>query len=132
MPRIKPPPAKAAPETPEIEDFVPPVGAIEIARSYGATTVALTRPKTPLAAAAEVVIPIVIPEDANALMPTASRYAHMAVIDTVATDPEASLQNPSDIERRAAGEEDNAVLIGRIRRLPEIGADVERIEAIDA
>src|SRR5713226_5863275 len=30
MPRIKPPPAKAAPETPEIEDFVPPVGAIEI------------------------------------------------------------------------------------------------------
>jgi DNA-binding MurR/RpiR family transcriptional regulator len=32
-----------------------------------------------------VVIPIVIPEDANALMPTASRYAHMAVIDTVAT-----------------------------------------------
>jgi len=61
------------------------IGAIEIARSYGATTVALTRPKTPLAAAAEVVIPIVIPEDANALMPTASRYAHMAVIDTVAT-----------------------------------------------
>jgi RpiR family transcriptional regulator, carbohydrate utilization regulator len=42
------------------------IGAIEIARSYGATTVALTRPKTPLAAAAEVVIPIVIPEDANA------------------------------------------------------------------
>ena len=43
------------------------IAAIEIARSYGATTVALTRPKTPLAAAAEVVIPIVIPEDANAL-----------------------------------------------------------------
>jgi RpiR family transcriptional regulator, carbohydrate utilization regulator len=38
------------------------IGAIEIAR---ATTVALTRPKTPLAAAAEVVIPIAIPEDAN-------------------------------------------------------------------
>ena len=63
----------------------PVVGAIEIARSYGATTIALTRPETPLAAAAEVVIPVVVPEDANALMPTASRYAHMAVIDTVAT-----------------------------------------------
>src|SRR5258705_4684520 len=30
MPRIKPPPAKAAPETPEIEEYVAPVGAIEI------------------------------------------------------------------------------------------------------
>jgi len=62
----------------------PVIGAIEIARSYGATTIALTRPETPLAAAAEIVIPIVIPEDANALMPTASRYAHLAVMDTIA------------------------------------------------
>jgi DNA-binding MurR/RpiR family transcriptional regulator len=61
------------------------VGAIEIARSYGAATIALTRPETPLAAAADIVIPVEVPEDANALMPTASRYAHMAVIDTIAT-----------------------------------------------
>ena len=61
------------------------VGAIEIARSYGATTIALTRPDTPLAVAAEIVIPIAIAEDANALLPTTSRYAHMAVIDTIAT-----------------------------------------------
>jgi DNA-binding MurR/RpiR family transcriptional regulator len=63
----------------------PVVGAIDIARSYGAKTIALTRPETPLAAAADLVIPIVVPEDANALMPTASRYAHMAVVDTIAT-----------------------------------------------
>jgi RpiR family transcriptional regulator, carbohydrate utilization regulator len=63
----------------------PVIDAIEIARSYGATTIALTRPNTPLAAVAEVVIPVVIPEHANALMPTASRYAHMAVVDTIAT-----------------------------------------------
>jgi RpiR family carbohydrate utilization transcriptional regulator len=63
----------------------PVVGAIDIARSYGAKTIALTRPETPLAAAADLIIPIVIPEDANALMPTASRYAHMAVVDTIAT-----------------------------------------------
>ena len=63
----------------------PVIGAIEIARSYGATTIALTRPSTPLAAAAEVVIPVVTPEHTIALMPTASRYAHMAVIDTIAT-----------------------------------------------
>lgn len=61
------------------------VGAIEIARSYGATTIALTRPGAPLAVAAEIVIPIAIAEDANALLPTTSRYAHMAVIDTIAT-----------------------------------------------
>jgi DNA-binding MurR/RpiR family transcriptional regulator len=63
----------------------PVVGAIDIARSYGAKTIALTRPETPLAAAADLVIPIVVPEDANALMPTDSRYAHMAVVDTIAT-----------------------------------------------
>jgi DNA-binding MurR/RpiR family transcriptional regulator len=63
----------------------PVVDAVKIARSYGATTIALTRPQTPLADAAETVIPVVVPEDANALMPTASRYAQMAVIDTIAT-----------------------------------------------
>ncbi len=63
----------------------PVVDAVKIGRSYGATTIALTQPKTPLAEAAEIVIPVVVPEDANALMPTASRYAHLAVIDTIAT-----------------------------------------------
>lgn len=63
----------------------PVVGAIEIARSYGATTIAITRPNTPLAAVADIVIPVTILEDNNALMPTSSRYAHMAVIDTIAT-----------------------------------------------
>jgi DNA-binding MurR/RpiR family transcriptional regulator len=63
----------------------PVVGAVEIARSYGATTIALTRPGTPLAEVAEIVIPVAIAEDANVLMPTSSRYAHMAVIDTIAT-----------------------------------------------
>jgi RpiR family transcriptional regulator, carbohydrate utilization regulator len=63
----------------------PVVGAVEIARSFGATTIALTRPGTPLGEASEMLLPIVVPEDANALIPTASRYAHMAVIDTLAT-----------------------------------------------
>jgi DNA-binding MurR/RpiR family transcriptional regulator len=63
----------------------PVIGAVQIARSYGATTIALTRSGTPLARAAEIVIPVAIAEDHNALMPTSSRYAHMAVIDTLAT-----------------------------------------------
>ena len=45
----------------------PVIGAIEIARSYGATTIALTRPGTPLAEAAEIVIPVAIAEDAQRL-----------------------------------------------------------------
>ena len=61
------------------------VGAVEIARSFGAMTIALTRPGTPLALASEIVIPMSVPEDANALIPTAFRYAYMAIIDTIAT-----------------------------------------------
>jgi len=60
------------------------VQAVEIAESFGATTIAMTRPGTALAKAAGIVIPIVIAEDGNILLPTPSRYAHMAVIDTIA------------------------------------------------
>src|SRR5438045_6557030 len=62
----------------------PVVEAVEIARSFGATTVALTRPDTPLAAAAQILIPMIIPEGENVLVPTPSRYAHLGVIDTLA------------------------------------------------
>jgi RpiR family carbohydrate utilization transcriptional regulator len=62
----------------------PVVEAIEIARSFGAATVALTRPGTPLAKIAEIVIPMEIGEGPNVLVPTPSRYAHLAVIDTLA------------------------------------------------
>jgi RpiR family carbohydrate utilization transcriptional regulator len=62
----------------------PVVEAVEIARSFGASTVAITRPGTPLAKTAEIVIAVSIAEDSNILLPTASRYAHLAVIDTLA------------------------------------------------
>lgn len=61
------------------------VEAVQIAASFGTTTIALTRPNTPLAKAAAIVIPITIAEDDNVLVPTPSRYAHMAVIDTIAS-----------------------------------------------
>jgi DNA-binding MurR/RpiR family transcriptional regulator len=61
------------------------VDAVEIARSFGATTIALTRPGTPLAGKAEIVIGITIPEADDILRPTPSRYAHMAIVDTIAT-----------------------------------------------
>src|SRR5437868_5400837 len=54
----------------------PVIEAVEIARSFGAATVALTRPGTPLAQAAQIVIPMTIAEGENVLVPTPSRYAH--------------------------------------------------------
>ncbi|MDP1732047.1 MAG: MurR/RpiR family transcriptional regulator [Devosia sp.] len=60
------------------------VEAIEIASTFGAATVVLTRPNTPLARAGGIVIPVTIAEDENILLPTPSRYAHLAVIDTIA------------------------------------------------
>ncbi len=62
----------------------PVVEAMEIARSFGAKTIALTRPGTPLSAAAEIVIAVTIAEGPDVMMPTPSRYAHMAIIDTLA------------------------------------------------
>ncbi|WP_051249492.1 SIS domain-containing protein [Inquilinus limosus] len=61
------------------------VESAEIARQYGATVIALTRPDTPLAHAADIVLAAAPPEDADIFKPTASRLAHMAVIDVIAT-----------------------------------------------
>jgi len=69
----------------------PVVEAVEIARSFGATTIALTRPATPLAAAADIVIAVTVPEVDDILKPSRSRYAHMAIVDTLATGVAASL-----------------------------------------
>lgn len=69
----------------------PVIEAVEIARSFGATTVALTRPATPLAAVAEHVIAVTVPEVEDVLRPTPSRYAHMAIVDTIATGVAARL-----------------------------------------
>jgi DNA-binding MurR/RpiR family transcriptional regulator len=69
----------------------PVIEAVEIARSFGAKTIALTRAGTPLAAVAEIVIAVTIPEVDDVLHPTPSRYAHMAIIDTIATGVAARL-----------------------------------------
>jgi len=59
--------------------------AVKIATSFGASVVAITRPGTPVAMGASIVISMVIAEDDNVMVPTPSRYAHMAVVDTLAT-----------------------------------------------
>lgn len=62
----------------------PVIAAVEIARSFGARTIAVTRPGTPLAAIADLVIAVTIAEGSDVMVPTPSRYAHLAVIDTLA------------------------------------------------
>jgi RpiR family carbohydrate utilization transcriptional regulator len=59
--------------------------AAAIARSYGALVIAITKPQSRVAANADIVLGIHIPEAPDALKPTASRYALLAVIDLLAT-----------------------------------------------
>ena len=59
--------------------------AIEVARSYGARVVAITRADTPLAARADWLLPIVIDETDFVFKPSASRYALLLAIDVLAT-----------------------------------------------
>ncbi|WP_298920242.1 MurR/RpiR family transcriptional regulator [uncultured Roseobacter sp.] len=60
------------------------VGAAEIARGYGATTICITKPDTRLAAVTNIQIAVDIPEDSDIYKPTASRYAHLTLIDALA------------------------------------------------
>ena len=60
------------------------IDAVTIAREYGATIIAVTKPNSPLAAAADISLGLYVPETPNALKPTASRYAFLAAIDLLA------------------------------------------------
>jgi DNA-binding MurR/RpiR family transcriptional regulator len=60
------------------------IDAVTIARDYGATIIAVTKPNSPLAAAADIPLGLYVPETPNALKPTASRFAFLAAIDLLA------------------------------------------------
>jgi RpiR family carbohydrate utilization transcriptional regulator len=60
------------------------VDAVTIAREYGATVIAVTKPNSPLAAVADIPLGLYVPETPNALKPTASRFAFLAAIDLLA------------------------------------------------
>jgi DNA-binding MurR/RpiR family transcriptional regulator len=60
------------------------IDAVTIAREYGATVIAVTKPNSPLAAAADISLGLYVPETPNALKPTASRFAFLAAIDLLA------------------------------------------------
>ncbi len=59
--------------------------AVNIARRYNATVIALTRPGSELASLADISLTMEVPEIVNVLKPTASRFAFLAAIDLLAT-----------------------------------------------
>lgn len=61
------------------------VRALEAARTYGATVIALTRPGRPVADFADITIGIDLPEGDNILRPSSSRFAFLYVTDLLAT-----------------------------------------------
>jgi len=61
------------------------LGAVALAQQYHAKVVALTPPDSALAQSADIALKIDIPEIANVMKPSASRYAFMVMIDLIAT-----------------------------------------------
>jgi DNA-binding MurR/RpiR family transcriptional regulator len=60
------------------------VDSVRIARHYGAKTVAVTAPNSPLAAESEILLPFMVPETDNLYKPNSARYAMMAIVDLIA------------------------------------------------
>ena len=59
--------------------------ALSVARDYKVATIAITRPESPVAEAAGLVLPVDLAEGNNILRPTSGRYAFLAMIDILAT-----------------------------------------------
>lgn len=66
--------------TPEI------IESAAIARQYGAKVIAITPEETPLAANADIVLPLVVRENDYIFKPSTSRYAMLAMVDVLATE----------------------------------------------
>ncbi len=60
------------------------VAAAKVARGYRATTIGVTRSGSRLAAAVSLPITVNLPEDPDIFKPSASRYAHLTILDTLA------------------------------------------------
>jgi DNA-binding MurR/RpiR family transcriptional regulator len=74
------------------------VEAASIAREYGTTVIAITKPNSPLAAIASIPLGLYVPETPNALKPTASRYAFLSALDLLAALT--AYRNPRETQER--------------------------------
>jgi len=66
--------------TPEI------IESVAIARQYGAKVIAITTQDSPLAANADIGLPLIVRENDYIFKPSTSRYAMLAMIDVLATE----------------------------------------------
>lgn len=57
------------------------IEAVDLARGYGATIIAITAMASPLIEAVQHPLGVTIPENSNTLTPTAARFAYLAIID---------------------------------------------------
>lgn len=73
------------------------VDSMRISRHYGARTIAITAPGSPLAQAAEILLPFSVQEDSNLYKPNSARYAMMAIVDLIAMTT-AEVIGPSVLE----------------------------------
>jgi DNA-binding MurR/RpiR family transcriptional regulator len=60
------------------------VRAFRLAQDGGVTTIALTQSGSPVAEAADLFIPVDLPEGDNIFRPTSTRYAYLALVDIIA------------------------------------------------
>lgn len=72
--------------------------AATIAKEYGTTVIAITKPNSPLSLIADIPIGLYVPETPNALKPTASRFAFLAALDLLAALT--AYQSPRDAQER--------------------------------
>jgi RpiR family transcriptional regulator, carbohydrate utilization regulator len=74
------------------------IDAVTVAKQYGALIVAVTKPKSRLAALADIPLLLHVPEAPDALKPTASRYALLAAIDLLAAST--AYRKPHEVQER--------------------------------
>jgi DNA-binding MurR/RpiR family transcriptional regulator len=61
------------------------VRCFTLAREAGISAIALTRPDSPVALAAEMTIAVDLPESDNIFRPTSTRFAYLAIVDIIAS-----------------------------------------------
>lgn len=71
------------------------IKAVQLARNYGAKVIAITRPGTPLAELADVVLALQGVETSFIYKPTAARYGMLLAIDVLATELALSMPHAS-------------------------------------
>jgi DNA-binding MurR/RpiR family transcriptional regulator len=74
------------------------IEAATVARRYGALIIAVTKPQSQLAAIADIALGVHVAEAPDALKPTASRYALLAVIDLLAAST--AYRKPREAQER--------------------------------